>query len=133
MSDSIKINQTQNNKTFYVVFFLLGFLTAFLISSSFGQHKYKMMNRGSNYDKSMKGNMHTMSAKLDGKTGAELEKAFLEEMIPHHEGAIEMAEKLKNGTQKPELLDLADKIIVTQTSEIVTMKQWLDSWFSNND
>jgi uncharacterized protein (DUF305 family) len=46
-------------------------------------------------------------------------------MIPHHQGAIEMAKgELKYG-QDPELRHLAEGIIAAQQSEIELMDRWL--------
>lgn len=38
--------------------------------------------------------MYEMEKMLQGKTGDELDRAFLEAMIPHHQGAIDMAKYL---------------------------------------
>jgi uncharacterized protein (DUF305 family) len=76
--------------------------------------------------------MHDMNANLRDKTGDELDRAFLEEMIVHHEGAIEMANLLKDGTQRPELIKLADDIVSAQTKEIIMMKEWKLAWFGIN-
>ena len=56
------------------------------------------------------------------KTAADVDRAFLEMMIPHHEGAIEMARaELAKGTD-PELRDLAQRIIDAQQREIRFMR-----------
>jgi uncharacterized protein (DUF305 family) len=66
-----------------------------------------------------------------GKTGDTLDKAFLDEMIVHHEGAIEMATILLAGTKRPELIKLGNDIIVAQTREVQMMKEWRSQWFVN--
>jgi uncharacterized protein (DUF305 family) len=53
---------------------------------------------------------------------------FIDAMIPHHQGAIDMAEDLKQNTQRPELLKLADDIIKAQTGEIEQMRAWRAEW-----
>ena len=53
---------------------------------------------------------------------------FLAMMIPHHEGAVEMAKVLKLDDNYGELSKLADDVIRTQTAEIDQMKAWLRAW-----
>ncbi len=77
---------------------------------------------------SMDHTMNTMIDNLEGKTGDELDRAFLDEMIVHHEGAIDMAEMVKNSTRS-ELKNLAEDIIEAQTKEIEQMKIWRAEWF----
>ena len=48
-------------------------------------------------------------------------------MIPHHQGAVDMAEYLVNA-KHPELRKMGGDIIVAQTKEIEQMKQWLKDW-----
>lgn len=81
----------------------------------------------------MESMMQDMMANLEGKTGAEFDKAFLSEMIMHHEGAVVMAEAVLISSKRPELIQLAKDIISAQTTEIKTMKDWQMMWFSKNN
>lgn len=50
---------------------------------------------------------------------------FMRSMIPHHQGAIDMAEvELKYG-KDPQARAVAEKIIETQKAEIEQLKAWL--------
>ena len=52
--------------------------------------------------------------------------AFAAGMLPHHQGAVKMAEiELKYGTDK-RLRELAQDIIRAQNAEIAFMKRWLE-------
>jgi len=50
---------------------------------------------------------------------------FMQDMIPHHHQAIEMAELVADRTNRPELVDLAGRIDGSQKDEIAFMQQWL--------
>ena len=58
----------------------------------------------------------------DGATGSTL---FLELMIEHHEGAVDMAEDVISDGRKSEVRTLAEQIIVSQNAEIATMRELL--------
>ncbi|GAA2571227.1 DUF305 domain-containing protein [Pseudonocardia hydrocarbonoxydans] len=58
---------------------------------------------------------------LQGASGPAFDRMFLEMMIEHHRGAVEMAQtELQDGAD-PEALALAQKIIDTQQAEITEM------------
>ena len=56
--------------------------------------------------------------------------SFTQNMIPHHQQAIEMAKLVDNHTDRPELRKLADSIVSSQGHEITQMQGWLRSWGS---
>lgn len=89
-------------------------------------HEDEMMSG----DGTMQHSMDEMMRGLKGKTGEDFEKAFLEQMIVHHIGAIEMAEGLLKETNRPELVKMGNDIITVQTEEVDMMKKWLNDWFN---
>lgn len=74
--------------------------------------------------------MMDMTERMKGKTGDELDKIFLEDMIVHHQGAVDMAVLLQQNTKRPELQEMAQNIITAQTKEITMMQNWLAEWFT---
>lgn len=63
-------------------------------------------------------------AQLDTLNSPEFDEMFLELMIEHHEGALDMVHML-DGTTKPDAKQLAEDIVRVQQEEIELMKQLL--------
>lgn len=78
----------------------------------------------------MGGAMDNMMSGLKGKTGDDFDRAFLSEMIMHHQGAVEMAEAALQSAKHQEIKDMAKAIISAQTSEIEQMQIWGKSWYN---
>ena len=72
--------------------------------------------------------MEGMVNELEGKTGDDFDKAFIEQMIPHHQGAIDMAKLAQENGYHQEIKEMAEDIISAQTSEIEMMREWQNSW-----
>jgi uncharacterized protein (DUF305 family) len=66
---------------------------------------------------------------LASKEGEDFEKAFIDEMIKHHEEAVQMSELVLKKSQRPELLQLAKNIVSSQANEIGLMRGWKAQWF----
>jgi uncharacterized protein (DUF305 family) len=64
-------------------------------------------------------------AKLKAASGTQFDKQFLQMMIAHHKGAIEMARQEQANGANPDAKALAANIIQTQQAEIDTMQKLL--------
>ncbi len=62
-------------------------------------------------------------------TAADFDREFIEQMIPHHQMAIMMAQMLQSGTERPEMEQLAENIITSQSDEIQDMQKWYQEWY----
>ncbi|NEX60183.1 DUF305 domain-containing protein [Noviherbaspirillum sp. 17J57-3] len=61
------------------------------------------------------------------------EHDFITMMIPHHQGAIDMAKGVLLNTKDPELRNLAQGIITEQQNEIRVMQAWLQRHQAQHD
>ncbi|MCP4301533.1 MAG: DUF305 domain-containing protein, partial [Gammaproteobacteria bacterium] len=52
---------------------------------------------------------------------------FMQDMIPHHNQAVQMSALVAERTNRPEIVDLAGRIDVSQEDEIDFMQKWLQS------
>jgi len=114
-----------------VLGFILGILLMLVVNSNrpMGEHMEAEENKEMISNNSMMhGAMGMMMNSLDGKTGEEFDKAFLSEMIVHHQGAVDMAEAAATSASHQEIKDMSQAIIDAQTKEIDQMKQWQKEW-----
>lgn len=63
------------------------------------------------------------------KNAADVDHAFLTQMIPHHESAIQMATQAKTDGHRQEVRSLATRIIKAQQREISVMQHWRKTWY----
>lgn len=70
-----------------------------------------------------------------GLSPDEADRAFLEGMIVHHQGALDMAQAYLDGDfeKRPEVVQLAETIVSTQAAEIEQMQAWLNAWYGDSD
>jgi uncharacterized protein (DUF305 family)/Spy/CpxP family protein refolding chaperone len=57
------------------------------------------------------------------------DQRFIEAMISHHQGAIDMAKMAQQMAEHEEIKTLADAIIIAQQAEIEQMQSWLKEWY----
>lgn len=106
-----------NNK---IIFGVGGIIVGLILASIFGFNNGNGRMMGSNQNT---GSNQRMSS---------IDKHFIEQMIPHHDGAVVMAKLALEKSKRPEIKTLASAIIVGQTKEIEDMTGWYKNWFGTD-
>lgn len=133
------MEHTQKSIAIGTTFLVVGLVVGWGIwGGSHGDMSQHQMSDGSmmsnsavmeGHSMTMRQMMDSMSASLVGKKGNDFDSAFLEEMIPHHQGAVAMAQMVLATSKRPELIKLANEIITSQQKEIDQMRSWQRTWF----
>lgn len=63
------------------------------------------------------------------KNASDFDAEFIRQMIPHHRMAVMMSRMALNRANRPEIRNLAQSIINSQTAEIRQMGQWYQAWY----
>lgn len=75
----------------------------------------------------------TVASAAASVAASDLDRAFIDMMVPHHQAAIEEAKIAQQRAQHDELKSMADDIISSQQAEIDKMKEWRADWFGSAD
>ena len=67
---------------------------------------------------------------LSDDASTPFDQRFIDGMISHHQGAIDMARDAQSKAEHSEIKALASAIITAQEGEIAQMEQWIMEWFS---
>jgi uncharacterized protein (DUF305 family) len=70
--------------------------------------------------------METMMADMHMEPSGDADKDFAMMMIPHHQGAIDMARAELEHGDDPEIRAIAERVIEAQEQEIAELQQWLE-------
>jgi uncharacterized protein (DUF305 family) len=76
-------------------------------------------------DKAFTAAMRTMMKDMRVRPTGRPDRDFVMMMLPHHQGAVDMAKVEMQYGKDPELLKLAGDIVAAQEREIAQMKAWL--------
>lgn len=112
------------------------FPTAFWGNASANLNGPGMMGNGMMGPGMMSGGMMSgmmgngmMGGVVAGDPSQPFDQRFLDQMIVHHQGAVMSAQMMIASSARPELRDLAQRIITAQQREIVQMQQWRNDWY----
>jgi len=75
------------------------------------------------------GMMKMMPGQMSSMMKMDVDLWFLDNMIPHHQGAIDMANMALKNSEHQEIITLAQSIITSQQKEISMMQQWKAAWY----
>jgi uncharacterized protein (DUF305 family) len=64
-----------------------------------------------------------------GPADANYDLRFIDSMVPHHQGALVMAQEVIQKSKRPELVKFAKGIITEQKKEIAQMQKWRKQWY----
>jgi uncharacterized protein (DUF305 family) len=75
-------------------------------------------------------NGSTMGGVIEN-SNASFDQRFLDQMIAHHQMAVTSAQRMIGDSARPELRDLAQRIITGQQREIDQMQTWRQEWYGS--
>lgn len=110
-----------------LVFAVIGFMLGGLVVST-AAVTFEKDDKSSNSVQMTDGHTQTMANKLKNLQGDDFDKAFIEEMIVHHQGAIDMAKLTETNAKHEELKSLGRNIMSAQSMEIDMMQTWQGDW-----
>jgi uncharacterized protein (DUF305 family) len=91
--------------------------------STSGDNMGSMMNGGGTMGS------HMMSS-LD-EEGKPFDLQFIDQMIPHHEGALMSSEHMISNSKRPEMRQLYENIQKSQSEQIEQMQEWREEWYGD--
>jgi uncharacterized protein (DUF305 family) len=62
-------------------------------------------------------------------TAQDFDRAFIEQMIPHHQMGVMMASMAQTNSEHPQLRAMQQAMVKDQSREIEQMTQWYRSWY----
>lgn len=61
-----------------------------------------------------------------------MDRHFIENMVPHHQDAVDMSNIALTKAEHPEIKQLAANIKSSQSKEIIEMRQWYKEWYGTD-
>ncbi len=112
-----------------IIFGIGGIVIGLVLASVSGSSVFSRSDNGNN---GMMGNKQNTQINSNNQMMGNIDKHFIEQMIPHHEGAVAMAKLALEKSKRPEIKTLATAIIESQTKEIEDMTGWYKNWYGKD-
>lgn len=131
LARSIKASQTQENaqmRTWYRQWFG-GDVPSWTTAGAMGMGG---MGMGMGGAMGMGGGMGMGTSLAALKNAADFDRAFIEQMIPHHRMGVMMASMAQTNSQHPQLRAMQQAMVKAQSQEIEQMAQWYRQWFGGS-
>ena len=100
-----------------------------LLAVSLGLAAYSFNTTLAAHEVSNMSHCNKMMTQQLGKADKQYDHRFIDAMIMHHQGAIDMAKNALANSQRPEIRQASQKIISDQNKEIEQMKAWRKQWY----
>lgn len=110
----------------FITGFIIGGIAVFSTTATIDKTQ-PSQNKGQTEISTADHNAQAAAALKDLK-GDDFDKAFIEEMILHHQGAVDMAKLIETNAKHNELKQLGQDIISAQSKEIDMMQTWQTDW-----
>ena len=131
LTRSIKASQTQENaqmRTWYRQWFG-GDVPSWTTAGAMGMGG---MGMGMGGAMGMGGGMGMGTSLAALKNAADFDRAFIEQMIPHHRMGVMMASMAQTNSQHPQLRAMQQAMVKAQSQEIEQMAHWYRQWFGGS-
>jgi uncharacterized protein (DUF305 family) len=99
-----------------------------IAQNSDGTNSGGMNHGGMNHGGTNSGGMMNHSMDV-GPNNANYDLRFIDSMVPHHQGALVMAQEVLQKSKRPELISFAKGVITEQKKEIAQMQKWRKQWY----
>jgi len=114
-----------------IIFSLLVCLTACGGKSDVPKSNTEIDHSKMDHSKMDHSNMdHSAMTSSQNAASAPYDLQFLDTMIAHHQGAVDMAQPCGASAEHAEIKTLCKNIISSQQKEITDMKEWREKWFA---
>ena len=107
--------------------------TFFLVAGFSHQAFSTVANQAQSFQEQIHSSMKKMDKEMMGAPmSGEPDRDFVTMMIPHHQGAIDMAKAILQNGKDRQIRAMAQKVITDQEREIKEMQTWLASHKTTN-
>ena len=100
-------------------------LTFLFAAAAFGDMQMQMDPNEAKFMQDMNVKMKQMDEGMAAPMSGNVDRDFVIMMIPHHKGAVDMAQGELSYGKDPEMRKLAQDIVDNQNAQIALMKNWL--------